>query len=99
METTTEAATKKVRICLSAHTRVEYSEILEVPAGMTQGQLDDLVRQRYEDIDGGEFRPDFEFWEKGSCHFDLEEADAQAEGTVTLVDGRMVVTKTAPEED
>jgi len=99
METTTEAATKKVRISLSALTRVEYSEILEVPAGMTDGQLDDLVRQRYEEVDGGEFDPDNEFWERGECHFDAEDDDAQAEGTVALVDGRLVVTKNAPEED
>ena len=65
--------TKKVRITLSALTRVEFTEILEVPADMTDEELNDLVDQRCDEVDGGEYTDDPHFWEKGdSCGWDIE---------------------------
>jgi hypothetical protein len=69
------ATTKRIRINLAALTRVEYSEVLEVPSDMTPGELDDLVEQRYQDVDGGEFWDDTEYWERGECAWEKVQAD------------------------
>jgi hypothetical protein len=60
-------ATKLVEVRLSALTRVEYMEVVEVPANITQAELDDLVSARYRQVDGGEFTSDPEYWERGTC--------------------------------
>lgn len=60
-------ATKLVEVHLSALTRVEYMEVIEVPADITQDELNALVNQRYRDVDGGEFTSDPEYWERGTC--------------------------------
>ncbi|KLR57143.1 hypothetical protein [Diaphorobacter sp. J5-51] len=60
-------ATKLVEVRLSALTRVEYMEVVEVPANITQTELDDLVNARYRQVDGGEFTSDPEYWERGTC--------------------------------
>lgn len=60
-------ATKLVEVRLSAFTRVEYMEVVEVPANITQAELDDLVNARYRQVDGGEFTSDPEYWERGTC--------------------------------
>lgn len=63
----TPPATKLVEVRLSALTRVEYMEVVEVPANITQAELDDLVNVRYRQVDGGEFTSDPEYWERGTC--------------------------------
>lgn len=68
--------TKNVTITLSALTRVEYTEVIAVPAEMTDDELDDLVRQRWDDVDGGLFMDDPDYWEKGSCDFEVSAQDA-----------------------
>lgn len=60
-------ATKLVEVRLSALTRVEYMEVVEVPANISQAELDDLVNARYRQVDGGEFTSDPEYWERGAC--------------------------------
>lgn len=50
--------TKKVQITLAALTRVEFTQILEVPWNITKAQLMDLVHQRHEDVDGNDYRDD-----------------------------------------
>jgi hypothetical protein len=63
----TTTATKLVEVRLSALTRIEYMEVVEVPADITQAELDDLVNARYRQVDGGEFTSDPEYWERGTC--------------------------------
>lgn len=60
-------ATKLVEVRLSALTRVEYMEVVEVPVNITQEELDDLVNTRYRQVDGGEFTSVPEYWERGTC--------------------------------
>lgn len=60
-------ATKLVEVRLSALTRVEYMEVVEVPTNITQAELDDLVNARYRQVVGGEFTSDPEYWERGTC--------------------------------
>lgn len=61
-------ASKLVEVRLSALTRVEYMEVVEVPADITDDELDDLVCARYDAVDGGEFQLDPEYWERGTCY-------------------------------
>lgn len=78
-----EVKTKKVRVTLSALTRVEYSEVLEVPADMTDAELNALVDQQYEKVDGGLYRDDPDYWERGeSCGFTVVESSCKAEKIV-----------------
>lgn len=75
-----EVTTKKVRVTLSALTRVEYSEVLEVPADMTDAELNALVDQRYDEVDAGLYCDDPEYWERGSsCGFTAVESRCEAE--------------------
>ena len=75
-----EVKTKKVRVTLSALTRVEYSEVLEVPADMTDAELNALVDQRYDDVDAGLYGDDPDYWERGnSCGFTEVEPHREAE--------------------
>ncbi len=60
--------TKLVRITLTAQTRMEYTEIVEVPVNMTEHELNVLVAKRYDEVDGTEFVEDPEYWERGYCH-------------------------------
>lgn len=62
------ADTKVVEIRLSAFTRVEYTEALEVPANMSADELNELVNQRYRDVDGSEYRDDPDYWEQASSY-------------------------------
>lgn len=59
--------TKFVRIVLAALTRCEYSEIIEVSESITDEELEELVSQRYEEVDGGDYEDDTMYWEKGTC--------------------------------
>lgn len=55
---------KLVRVNLAAITHVEWSATVRVPDGC---DLDELVRQFYDEIDGGEYTDDPDFREKGDC--------------------------------
>lgn len=84
--------TKLVRVTLAAMTRVEYSEVIEVPAEITEAQLDALVDQRYDAVDGGLYVSDPEYWERSkSCrHEEAEDHDA-ATAIVSLKNGAVIV--------
>jgi hypothetical protein len=60
-------ATKLVEVYLSGLTRVQYSEVVEVPADITDDELNRLVDMRYQAVDGGEFVSDARYWERGEC--------------------------------
>lgn len=71
---------KLVRVTLAALTRVEYSEVIEVPADMTEAELEALVNQRYDEVDGGEYTSDDHFWEKSdSCEVTAAQATDKAD--------------------
>jgi hypothetical protein len=69
----TVVETRKVVIHLAALTRVEYTEVLEVPADLDDDQLEALVDARSEEVDAGKFSKDPEYWEAEICRW--EEAD------------------------
>ena len=60
----------KVRLNLAALTRVEFSKEVEVPDGTTPHELDDMVRDLWDNTDGGEFWDDPDYFEKGHCWWD-----------------------------
>lgn len=69
-------ATKPMRIKLSACTRVEYNEVIEVPADISQQELQTLLDMRYDQVDGGDYTDDHEYWKRGDCEaVDVEDED------------------------
>lgn len=75
----TKTGTKLVEVRLSALTRQEHMEVIEVPVDITRQELNDLVNQRYMTVDGGQFSSDPDYWERSSCYaFDSEQTDAKA---------------------
>lgn len=89
---TEPAATKKVRIRLSALTRLEYSEVLEVPSTITDAELQDLVEDRYDTVDGGDYYPDPDYWRRGNdCYWEPADAGATVTGIVTMADDGFTV--------
>ncbi len=70
--------TKNILITLAALTRVEYQEVVQVPADMDDDELTEFVDERYEQVDAGQFKEDSMFFEKGECHFSPAPAGAVA---------------------
>jgi len=58
----------RVRLCLSALTRLEFSKVVEVPDGTTETQLQEMVRDLWDSTDGSEFWDDPDYFEKGHCY-------------------------------
>lgn len=95
-------STKLVEVRLSALTRVEYMEVVEVPADITPRQLNDLVNKRYEAVDGGEFVSDPDFWERGTCYAvdsDMPEATPSLRVVIDSDDELDVVSASATKLD
>lgn len=79
---------KLVEIRLAALTRVEYTEVIQVPANITADELNTIVNRRYETVSGDEFTPDPEFWERGTCYAtDSDLPNAVATLVATRTDG------------
>jgi hypothetical protein len=60
----------KVRIQLSALTRMECTKEIEVPNGTSKHVLDQKVREVYDETDSDEFTEDLEYWERGDCYWE-----------------------------
>jgi hypothetical protein len=60
----------KVTITLAALTRLEYSEEVEVSDSISDNELDELVQKRYDEVDGGKYLDDPDYWERGECYWD-----------------------------
>jgi hypothetical protein len=59
--------TKLVEVSLSAYTRLEHVEVVEVPEDITAKELNELANLRYQQVDGGEYVSDPGYWERGTC--------------------------------
>lgn len=90
--TTPKPGTKLVEIRLAGLTRLEYSEVAEVPASMTGDELDELLNKRYDEVNGGAFSPDPDYWEKGQCYWTVVEARVEPDVRVTLGENEELVT-------
>lgn len=87
MQTSNTQETKLVRIKMSVLTRMEYTEVIAVPADMSDWDLQELADQRYEDVDGGYYVDDGVTWDKGTVECVVAEEGAVA--TLQLVDGEL----------
>jgi len=64
---------KKVRIKfhLAALTRVvcDFEKEVEVPddVTLTECRLREMAREEYDEVDGGDFVQDYDYWERGDC--------------------------------
>ena len=61
-------ATKLIEVRLRALTSLDYCEVVEVPADFTPHEIDQLVERRYDDVDGGAYSDDPDYWERGTCY-------------------------------
>ena len=57
----------KVEVELSAFTRVYFYSVIEVPDNTSKDELKSLVNDLYDEVDGGDYTDDQNFWEKGLC--------------------------------
>jgi hypothetical protein len=80
-QTPAAGSTKLVEIRLAALVRVEHTEVVEVPANITEEELQQLVNDRYNKVDGGEYVDDADYWERGHCYA----TDAHAGGEPSLM--------------
>lgn len=83
--------TKRMKITLGVLTRVEYTEVVEVPKDFNDDDLKKLIDERYDTIDESQFVEDEYFWEKGESS--AEEAPPYS-GEPTLL-----VTRPEHDED
>ena len=68
--------TKKVRVNLSAMTRVHYSALVEVPVEYNpELDMGTLAREIYDEVPFEEFSEDFDYCERGDCY--LESVDSR----------------------
>jgi hypothetical protein len=65
----------KVTIHLAALTRLYYDEEIEVPDKATDADLDKLVSDKYDEVDGGDYSEDLDWWERGECYWTKEEVN------------------------
>jgi len=98
---TVAQTTKLVRVHLTALTLLEYTEVVEVPADITDDELDGLVQKRYDAVDGGLFVGDPHYWEKGRCFAtdaDASEISLVAEVRARRVDDGIELEQALPQE-
>lgn len=60
--------TKLVQVELAALTRVCWGALVRVPAHFGDEELAEVAERFYQEIDGGEYQDDTEFWDKGTCY-------------------------------
>jgi hypothetical protein len=77
--------TKNVRIELSGYVRMEYSEVIKVPADMSDEDIRALAEQRYRQVDGGLYTLDPEAWNKGDARFEHQDGSVKPNREVLKV--------------
>ncbi len=61
----------RVRINLSAHTRIAYSEEIIIPVEFDDSNLNDLIDQAYRDLNACVFYDDPDYRVKGDCFYEV----------------------------
>ncbi len=57
----------KLRVHLSALTRVECEKVIEVPDDTKERDFPEIARREYDNTDGGDYTEDNDYWERGHC--------------------------------
>jgi len=92
--------TKRLVLQLVAYTRVEYAETHQVPADITGEELAELAQRRYAEVDGGDYVPDPDYWERGDPRWTASDPDPDANPPthiVTRESGNVHLTLAPPE--
>jgi len=88
--------TKLVGVNLAALTRVQWYGNVEVPKDMDP---DEVVEKMNDEIDGGEYVDDVDYWEKGHCYPEVELAeDATPEFKIDEDGKLLMLTLVTPDE-
>ncbi len=86
--------TKVMRVNLAALTRLDWSRLVRVPADFNDDQLSRVVDGFYDRIDGGDYLPDNEYWERGHCWVE-EVSDVEHEPVEYAVDHDLSIHRCA----
>lgn len=92
MQTNHDSAVRNVKITLTATVEKRYTEVIQVPADMTDAELNALANQRYNVVGADEFAEDPHSWEFGS----LNTVAAEPSEIATLAafrDGAVIATR------
>ena len=84
-------ATRNVEIKLTAMVQMEYAEVIQVPATMTDVELDALVSRRYQEVSAMEFTQDGDYWERGQCDHTDADPFCSVDAVLQVVDGKFVL--------
>jgi len=63
---------QRIHVELGGITRCSWNGVVEIPDGEDPAVVLDRI---YDHVDGGEFKTDFEFWEKGDCTWEHAKAE------------------------
>lgn len=95
----TAPPTRVIRIDFKARTLAEYSETMVVPLDATEAEIMALLDRRYELLDGSDFLPDTEYFERGVTEFESAgHEDSTPLVIATRVDGKLHMSYRSPEE-
>ena len=86
--------TKVMRVNLAALTRLDWSRLVRVPAEFNDDQLSRVVDGFYDYVDGGDYLPDNEYWERGHCWVE-EVSDVEHEPVEYAVDHDLSIHRCA----
>jgi hypothetical protein len=62
--------TKIIGVTYGVLTRVEHYAELEVPVDADDQQIRDIANAHYDQLDGGEFYEDADYWERGETNWE-----------------------------
>lgn len=87
----TRAGRMLLEIHLSAFRRVEYTEVIEVPADITEAELHEVLEDRFDRVDEEEYSEDQEYWVQGQCYSTAASPDADPSQMAYRLDGSITV--------
>ena len=77
----------KIRVNLSALTRVEWSGVVEVPDDTTEAEIEELTARVCDVVSGTEYTDDVDFWDESPGY--SEPTDDDESPVFSLVDGKL----------
>jgi len=92
-----KSKTERVIVTLQATVTYEYTEVIEVPAGTSDAELQRLAGKRYEQVDGGDYGEVQGSWSASgqtAVRVDPELEVDPAEHRATFEDGEIQITPT-----
>lgn len=86
---------ERVIVSLQATVTYEHQQVIEVPTGLTDAELNRLLNQRYREVDGGDYGEVLSSWSPSGQTIErvAEDLELAPELRASLIDGEFVVTE------